>query len=158
MRNSKINCKIRRGLAGLILLMAAACIQKPVLVENLPTDYAIGKLYDTVAYIFFMRDGFLIPPGLNGNVPTSVRQYHEEGPSKWPEIVRLIEPGQRIMVKGIFLEKSFELGNLVWVSVELVGLPNSKEADVRFISRNLHQVQPPMDVPQVNSVFLQEVR
>ncbi len=122
-----------------------------------PTEYAVGNIYECVRPVFLERNGFIVPPGMNGGVPASPKQYFDEGRAHWPDIVAVIPAATRLVITSVKLEKNPEVGNSVWVSAEILGIGKTRPADLVFVSLRVHQRKPAAVIPHPNPEFLRAV-
>jgi len=126
---------------------------------NYPTDYKLNRLYSLKKPVFVERlsdnDLVLQKPGKTGAVPSSPEQYTTGDKKNWPTVVALLEPGTKLKVIKIQLEKNFETGNIIWISAQIIdGALAAKQVELLFISKQIQQNRPSASITTIDPTYL----
>jgi hypothetical protein len=120
-----------------------------------PTDYVVNQIYQAKVPFFLETTGFFLPLGANG-VPISVEEYNLKGKTEWPHVLGMVDPGSKLRIISIKLEKSFDAGNMVWVHAEVMTGPLAGSGgELSFISKGGHQKKANASIPMVDPKYLE---
>jgi len=127
-----------------------------------PIDYKLNQTYILKKPVFVERlsdnDLILQKAGKTGGIPSSPEQYETADKKNWPTIIGVLEPGTKIKVTKIQLEKNFETGNIIWIKAEIIdGALTGKRVELLFISNAIRQDRPLASITTIDPNYLEPI-
>jgi len=144
----------------LLAILATSCVSDVNGSKKYPTDYSVGQVY-RLRQPVFSDEFFLLPLNGRGGIPKSVEEYKAKGQTFWSTYYHnscLLEAGTRLQIKRVELEKNPEMGNIVYVRVEVLdGDFKGRITELNFISKDFYQRKPSATIYTVNTNFLERI-
>jgi hypothetical protein len=127
-----------------------------------PTDYKINQLYALKKPVFVERPSgelfWVQKPGNTGGVPSSPEAYKAADKKNWPNVIGILEPGTKLKVIRIQLEKNFEMGNTTSIAAQIIdGDFAKKTVELLFISKKFYQRRPSASITMIDPDYLEAI-